>query len=137
MTQVQMARNSEVENSQLIKNLRKCNDISKVHSGLNITILFAFPAFDFLLVSMSGYLEDHGLMSSYISFVFLCGNLYHLCPYVCFPTLTLCSSSCHKETERKLTSHLPLTTWISERRSLDKLRECLQKVVHDQQLSLI
>lgn len=36
MTQVQIVRNSEVENSQPIKDLRKCNDFSKVPSGLNI-----------------------------------------------------------------------------------------------------
>lgn len=127
MTRVRMARNSEVENSQPIKNVRKCNDISKVPSGLNITRLFAFPVLNFLLVLMSGYLEDHGLMSSHISFVFLCGNPYHLCPYACFLILTLYSSPCHKEMERRLTSHLPFTTWISERRSLDKMKRVLAK----------
>lgn len=122
-----MARNSEVENSQPIKDLRKCNDISIVPSGLNIMRLFAFPVFDFLLVSMGGYLEDQGLMSSCISFVFLCGNPYHLYSYACFTILIPCSSPCHKEMERKLTSQLPFTTRISERRSLDKMKIVLAK----------
>lgn len=83
-----MPRNSEIENSQPIKDLRKFNDISKVSSVLNIMRLIAFPVFDFLLVSMCAYLEDQGLMSC-ISFVFLCGNLYHLCLYAGFPILIL------------------------------------------------
>lgn len=127
MTQVWVARNSEVENSQPIKNLRKCSDISKVRSGLNITRLFAFPVFDFLLVLMSDYLEGHGLMSSRISFVFLCGNPHHLCPYAYFPLLTLYSSPCYNELERNLTSHLPFTAWISERRSSDYMKGVLAK----------
>lgn len=73
MTQVQIVRNSEVENSQPIKDLRKCNDFSKVPCGLNIMRLFTFFIFDFLIVSMGVYLEDQGLMSSNM-FVFPCGK---------------------------------------------------------------
>lgn len=64
MTQVQIVRNCEVENSQPIKDVRKCNDFSKVPSGLNIMRLFAFLIFDFLIVSMAIHLEDQGQMSS-------------------------------------------------------------------------
>lgn len=93
-------------------------------SALSIRRLFAFPAFVFLL---GGYLEDQGLMSSCISFGFLCGNPCRLFSCACFPLPIPCPSPCHEEMERKLTAHLLFKTWISERRSLDVTKRVFAK----------